>query len=473
VDVMRAAWDLAVLGGGTAGIVAAQTAASLGARVVLVERERPGGDCLWTGCVPSKALLAAARSAHAARSADALGVDVSEPQVRWEGVMAHVQRSIAAIEPHDSASTLRRQGVAVREAHGSVTPDGDVSVDGVPLGARAVLLATGSQPTLPDLPGMAHADPLTSDSVWNLESRPGRLTVLGGGPSGCELAQAFARLGTEVTLVEQADRLLPCEPAAAGAAVAEALGADGVRVRTGAAVTAVQPGSVTAAGTAIPHDRLLVLVGRTPRTAGLGLVEAGVRLDGTGAVVVDAQLRTHHPRMWAAGDVTGPPWLTHLAGVNAGVATSNALLGTRRRADPLVPRVTFTDPEVATVGVSPDRADTDGYRALSFSHPHLDRAIADRRTDGHTTLLVDRRNRLVGASVVGPRAGEALAELTLAIREGLRVRDLVATTHPYPTYGDAGWNAAIQDFRRSLAAPGTRTVTRALLLLRRLRRRST
>jgi len=464
--VVGGVWDLLVIGGGAAGLVGARTAASFGASVLLVEGERTGGDCLWTGCVPSKALLAAASAAADARGAGRLGVHVERVRVDFAGVMAHVRAAITAIEPEDSADALRAAGVQV--AHGTARFTGPATADvgGAAVRFRQALVATGSDPLLPPIPGLRDASPLTSDTVWDLTGLPARLVVLGGGTIGCELGQAFARLGSSVTVVEAAGRLLGAEDADAAALVTEALRRDGATVLTGAPVTAVHGGRVVLEdGRLVPAEAILVALGRRPDTRGLDLHAAGIEVDDRGHVVVDAALRTTHPRVWAAGDVTGHPRFTHVAGVHGSTAASNAVLGLRRRAEVgAIPRVTYTSPEVAAVGVG---AGERGVTVRTVAHDEVDRAVAEGRTAGFARLVTDRRGRLVGATVVGPRAGETLAELTLAVRRGLRAKDLASTMHPYPTFGDGPWNAAIADVRARLAAPVTRTAIGVLSAARR------
>lgn len=453
-------WDLLVVGGGTAGLVAARTAVGFGASVLLVERARTGGDCLWTGCVPSKALLAAAGAAAGARTAGRLGVRVSGVEVDFPAVMAHVHAARTHIEPDDSPASLEAAGVRVVNAEAQLVGPRTVLVAGQRVEPRQVVVAVGSAPLVPDLPGLREVA-LTTDTIWDLTELPRRLVVVGGGSIGCELAQAFARLGSTVTVVEAAGRVLSREDPEASAAVADALRADGVTVRTGVGARAVEGGSVVLdGGERIAADRVLVAVGRRPRTTGLGLDAAGVRLDERGYVHVDDHLRTTNPRVWAAGDVTGHAQLTHVAGVHGSLVTTNAVLGLRRSIDPVVPRVTFTQPEVASVGVTTSDGPT-------VAHIHVDRAIAELDTAGFSRLALDRRGRIVGATVVGPRAGETLAELTLAVRQGLRTRDLAATTHAYPTHGDGVWNAAIADVRDRLGSPGATRATRALATARR------
>ncbi|MDP9428231.1 MAG: FAD-dependent oxidoreductase [Actinomycetota bacterium] len=456
-------WDLLVIGGGTAGMVGAKTAASLGARVLLVERDRTGGDCLWTGCVPSKALLAAADAAAGARAAGRFGIDVGEVRVDFGRVRKHLQAAIETIRPVDSVEALEASGVTVETANAVLTGPDTATVAGRTVRFRYALLATGAAPLLPPIDGLAEADPLTSETVWDLAELPGRLAVLGGGLIGCELGQAFARLGSAVTVLDAADRLLSGETPEASELVTAALRRDGVTVRTGAGVTAVRDAALQLAdGSAVPFDRLLVAVGRRARTDGLGCAAAGVELRENGTVVVDGALRTTNPRIWAAGDLTGHPQFTHTAGVHGSLAAGNALLGLTRQVDLVVPRVTYTSPEVASVGLPP----VEGHSVRRVDHAHVDRAVVEGETEGSTTLVLDRRRRIVGATVVGPRAGEVLGELTLAVRKRLTTTDLAGTTHAYPTYSGAAWDAAVDDVRSRLAGPVTRRVLRAVVRFR-------
>lgn len=470
-------WDLLVVGGGTAGIVGARTAAGYRASVLLVERDRTGGDCLWTGCVPSKALLAVARAAADARSASRYGAHADGVRIDFSSAMAHVRRAIAAVEPTDSPAALRRAGVRVARGTVRLTGTDTADVDGHPVRFRRVLLATGSAPAMPPIPGLAEAGALTSDTIWTLTELPRRLLVLGGGSIGCELGQAFARLGAMVTVVEAAPRLLVREDSDAAALVADALADDGVTVRAGVTVTGIRrAGSAASVLTAVltddsevTFDRVLVAVGRTPCTGGLGLDRAGVELDQHGQVRVDARLRTTCPRVWAAGDLTGYPRFTHTAGVHGSLAATNAILGLRRTVTTAtIPRVTFTQPEVASIGVSAERARAHrGLIVRTVRHTDVDRAVAEGTPVGFTRLVFDRWGHVVGATIVGPRAGESLAEVGLAVRHGMRARDLAGTTHAYPTYADGVWKAAIEQVRARLSQPGAR---KAVRVLRRLRR---
>ena len=473
-------WDLVVVGGGTAGIVAAKTAARFGARVVLAERDRTGGDCLWTGCVPSKALLAAADVAARARSGAALGVYAGPVRVDFPAVMRHVRAAIEHIEPVDSVEALEAAGVTVVHGDAVFTGPSSVRVAQRELRFRRAVLATGAAPTVPPVPGLREARPLTSDTVWDLDDLPRRLVVLGGGSIGCELGQAFGRLGAQVTLVEALPRLLAREDPDAAALVHAGLEQDGVQVLTGHRAIRVDaapaaPGRITVEageGTrTLEFDALLVAVGRTPRTEGLGLDTARIALGERGFVQVDPRLRTTNPRVYAAGDVTPHPQFTHVAGVHGSLAATNAVLGLRRRTDTTaVPRVTYTDPEVAAVGVPTwaDPAEGRAPRVVTRRHDEVDRAVTEGRTDGFARLALAADGKTVaGATLVGPRAGESLAELALAVRRRLTTTALAGTMHAYPTYGDGPWNAAIATVQDRLAAPGTSAALGVLVRVRR------
>lgn len=473
---MRETVDLLVVGGGTAGIVAAKTAGRLGADVLLAERDRTGGDCLWTGCVPSKALLAAAATAQRMRTADRFGIAAVRPEVDFTAVREHVRRAIRTIEPVDSPEALRAAGARVHLGAAVFTGKDTAEIAGEPVRFRHAVLATGSEPALPEIPGLAEADPLTSDSVWQLTELPRSMVVLGGGPVGCELGQAFARLGTEVTLVEAAGRLLPREEPAAGAALTEALRGEGVEVCTGVSVRQASLDTVRVTGPAgvrtLRAERILVAAGRRPRSGGLGLPVAGVRCGPGGHVVVDAKLRTSNPRIYAVGDVTGLLPFTHVAGMHGSVAATNAVLAPLRRVHhESMPWVTFTDPEVAHVGLTEEAGRSrhgPSVRVRVLRHSEVDRAVTDARTGGFTQVVLDRRGRILGATIVAPRAGEMLAELTAALRRGDTLRRLAGAVHPYPTWGDGVWNAALAELAGRLTAPAIRRGTDLLRALRRV-----
>lgn len=464
-----------MIGGGTGGIVASLIGAGLGARVALIERERTGGDCLWTGCVPSKSLLASAGLAHRMRHADRVGLTPVTPTIDFARVMDHVQDVVQTIEPADSPARLRRAGVEVITACARFTAPGQIDADGRELRWRTAIIATGSHPALPAIPGLDALEPLTSDTVWSLRTLPARLVVLGGGPVGCELAQAFARLGSRVTLVETTDRLLGHETARASELIAIRLRDDGVDVRLGAAASETRrapDGSgelllqSPAGGEAVVFDRFLVATGRSPRTDGLGLAAVGVNVDERSAVRVDARLQTSARGIYAVGDVTGILAFTHVAAHHARVATPNALLHARTRVSETVPWVTFTDPEVARVGLTEEQArERWGDRVITaeLDYAELDRAITAGEGYGFAQLIGDPRRRLVGATVAAPGGGEAIAELTAWLDRGARLDDISRTVHAYPTLAEGPARAADQLIADRYSTPRIRAVTRPLL----------
>ncbi|KJS63344.1 dihydrolipoyl dehydrogenase family protein [Streptomyces rubellomurinus] len=473
---MSTPYDLVVIGGGSAGLTAARLAADLGAHVALIERDRLGGDCLWTGCVPSKTLLHAAAQVHAARRAHRYGLTAATGPADWTAVAVRVREAIGRIEPHDSPEALTRLGVEVIRGEARFTGPRTLDADGRIMAFRHALVATGSSPHLPAVPGLAEAGALTSDTVWDLPELPRRLLVIGGGAVGCELGQAFARLGSQVTVVEAEQRLLPTTEPQAADLLQRRLAAEGVTVHTGAVLRSVRPDTAdltTADHTehTLAFDQVLVATGRRPHLAALGLEAGGIRTTDRGFIATDARLRTSNPRVFAAGDVTGRLPFTHVAGVQAGDAVLNALLGLRRHLDyDAMPYAVFTDPEIAQVGLTAARARDrygDAARTRLLPHEEMDRAVTENATDGFTQLVLGPKGRIVGATVVGPRAGEAIVELAHAVRLKWSPGRLAATVHPYPTHADGPWLAALAKARRNLSTPRTRALTSALLGLRR------
>ncbi|MEA2458949.1 MAG: hypothetical protein QOC95_1921, partial [Thermoleophilaceae bacterium] len=469
-------YDLVVIGGGTAGLVASRTAAGLGARVVLIDRDErgPGGDCLWTGCVPSKALIAAADLAHRIRTAGSVGIDPREPEIDFARVMAHVHGARAAIEPEDSAESLRRDGVEVMAGSARFTGPGQVDVDGTGIRYRSALIATGSRPVTPDLDGLAAAGPLTNETVWDLREQPARLAILGGGPIGCELGQAFQRLGTQVTIVEQVGTVLSKEEPEAQQLIAARLRADGVDLRLAATAVRVDGGRtlVVQAGGAeqrVEFDRILVAAGRSPETAGLGLDAVGVEVDDRGAVRVDDRLATTAKGVYAAGDAVGALPFTHVAGYHGRTVAANALLHTRARVSyESVPWTTFTDPEVGRVGMTEAQARErfgDGVAAVTSDYAHNDRAITAGDPHGFAKLVADPKGRLVGATVAAPHGGESIAELAAWVRAERKIADVSQTVHAYPTFSEGQARAADDYLRQKYLTPRVRRFTKPALAL--------
>jgi len=455
-------------------------AASVGARVALVERDRTGGDCLWTGCVPSKSLIASARLAERMRSAGELGLAGVEPEIELGRVMDRVRDAIATIEPHDSPERLRAEGVDVIAGQGRFEDARTLAVGDRRLRFRAAILATGSEPMLPPVADLESAAVSTTDTIWDLRELPSRLIVLGGGPIGCELGQAFGRLGSHVVMVELADRLLEDEEPEASALIAERLAGEGVDVRLGTTPTGVRGGAGDRAEMmlegpngpgAVAFDRVLIATGRRPRTADLGLEAAGVEVDRSGAVVVDDRLRTTAAGIYAAGDVTARLPFTHVAAHHARVASVNALFGSRRTVDETIPWVTFTDPEVARVGLSEAQArERWGARAqvARSEYSGLDRAVTDARAYGFALLVADPRRRLVGATVAAPGGGEAIAELAARVRNREKIDSVSTTVHAYPTLAEGPARAADEHLRRRYSSRRYRVLARSVLGARRL-----
>jgi pyruvate/2-oxoglutarate dehydrogenase complex dihydrolipoamide dehydrogenase (E3) component len=471
-------WDFVVIGGGTAGLVASRTAASFGARVLLIERDRLGGDCLWTGCVPSKSLIAAAHATATAQQSALLGIRARDVAVDFRAVMNHVQAAIGTIAPVDSAESLELDGVTVLHEDAEFINESTLIAGDQEIRFRQAMIATGGRPRRLEVEGADTVTTLTSESVWDLDTLPERLLVVGGGAIGCELGQAMARLGSRVTLVQRGQRLIPKESAEAEAIISAALTADGVDVRTSAIVQRVVSSDGSAGsvhlddGTLVEFDRVLVALGRTPNTSSLGLEKANVDTDEHGRVLIDDHLRTSNSRIWAAGDVTPLPPFTHTAGVNGSIAASNAILGLRRKVDRrVIPRVTFTQPEVAAVGLQAADSVASQHRVVTVDHRHLDRAIAESATVGFTQIITDRAGVLLGATIVGPRAGESLAEVTIAVKNRLTASQIAGTTHPYPTFNDAVWNACVSIVRDRLSDGLLRRVISTMFAIRRARMR--
>ena len=451
--------NMVVIGAGAAGLVTSLIASTVKAKVTLVEAHKMGGDCLNFGCVPSKALIKSAKAAQMMREADHYGLNATNPKFDFKKVMARVHGAIAAIEPNDSVERYTGLGVDVVEGYAKIVDPWTVEIkrhDGEMqrLTTKSIVIATGAAPFVPPLPGIEAAGYLTSDTLWDemakRDALPARMVVLGGGPIGCELAQAFARLGSKVTLVQRAPQVMTREDADVASLAAEALATSGVDVLTGHDALRCDGKTLIVAKdgveTPIAFDDLLVAVGRAARLEGFGLEELGIETDKT--VAVNEYLETKYPNILAAGDVAGPYQFTHTASHTAWYASVNALFGLVRKfkADfSVIPWVTYIDPEVARVGLNEQEAKEQGiaHDVTIFPLHELDRAITDSATTGFVKLLtVPGKDKILGVTIIGDHAGEVIGEYVLAMRHGLGLNKILSTIHAYPTMIEANKFAA-------------------------------
>jgi pyruvate/2-oxoglutarate dehydrogenase complex dihydrolipoamide dehydrogenase (E3) component len=438
----RPGFDLAIIGAGASGLIAARFAAQLGARVALVERDRIGGDCTWTGCVPSKSLIRVAKAAHELRTADRFGLARAAVAVDMSRVREYVYRKVQDIYEPTSPQALEREGIVVVLGAASFVDQRTLHVGDRTIAARHYLVCTGASPVTPSIPGLGETPHYTYTNVFELQRLPESLIVIGGGPLGMELSQAFRRLGSQVTIV--APQLLPRDDPAAGNVIARVFAREGVRWTPGRATRVyLDNGQIvvsTDSGCEARGTDLLVAAGRRPNVTGLALDRAGVTYSDRG-IPVDDRLRTSIPHIYAAGDVLGGEQYSHIAGWQAFEATRNALLpgSASGRPNPMA-WVTFTDPEVAQVGLSEAAARErlgDAATIASWDIVRVDRAKCDDEEDGFIKLMADRRGVLVGATIVASRAGEMSGELSVAIAHGLTVGDVATAVHAYPTYTTA------------------------------------
>ena len=442
-------YDLVIIGGGSVGLTAAGFAIQLGARVALVEKHRLGGECTWTGCVPSKTLVKVAKVAHQMRAADHYGLPPVEPEVDLKSVMAHVRAVIADVYHEESPDTLRADGIDVFLGAARFLDPHTLVAGETTLIARYVLIATGAHPIIPPIAGLDGVDCMTYETIWNLEVLPRHLLVVGAGPMGCEMAQAFRRLGADVTLVTSRERVLPRDDPAASLVLGEVLEAEGIDLRYNArAERAWQDENdihLVAGDDELVGDALLVAVGRRPNVDGLDLEKAGVTYS-TEGIQVDDNLRTSQRHIYAAGDSIGRHQFTHYAGWQAVIAVRNALLPAASKGIPeRVPWTTFTDPEVAHVGLTEAQARArfgDEVKTYELPMERVDRARAEGDTAGFIKLVHKKDGTLLGATIVAGRAGEMIHEWIVALDRGLKVSDLADAIHVYPTYSTANWQAA-------------------------------
>ena len=448
--------NLIVIGAGSAGLVAAYIAAAVNARVTLIEKDRMGGDCLNTGCVPSKALIKSARVAALIRRAGEFGIKAPAPEVDFPLVMGRVRAVINQIKPHDSVERYKSLGVECIQGEARITSPWTVAVNGRTLSARSLIIATGARPFIPPIPGLAEIDYLSSDNLWQLNVLPERLLALGGGPVGCELAQAFQRLGSRVTQVEREARLLAREDPEIAGLIQRRFADEGVDIRAGhQAREVVQKDGrqwliCEHAGQTveIEFDRILCAVGRAPNSAGFGLEELGVKLNPDRTICVNEKLQSSIPNIYACGDVAGPYQFTHTAAHQAWYAAVNALFGRFKRfkADyTVIPWATFTDPEVARVGLNEQDARRQGvrYEVTHYGLEELDRAITEGEARGVVKVLTaPGRDKILGATIVGEHAGELITEYISAMRQGFGMNKILGTIHIYPTLSEANKFAA-------------------------------
>ncbi len=447
--------NLVVIGAGAGGLVSAYIAATVRAKVTLIEAGKMGGDCLNTGCVPSKALIRSARLAHEMRTAANYGLVAAEPQLEFGALMKRVNAIIAQIEPADSVERYTELGVDVRKGYAKIVDPWTVEIDGRDrITARSIIVAAGGEPLVPDIPGLHEAGYLTSETMWDAlaarDAMPERIAILGGGPIGTEMAQAFSRLGARVTQIERGPRILPHEDEEVSAFIEARLRAERVDIRTDHEAVRCE-GKVLVVRSAeheerIAFDEIIVAVGRQARLTGYGLEELGIATGKT--ITINDHLETNFPNIFAVGDVAGPFQFTHFAAHQAWYAAVNALFGGLRRfrADySVMPWVTYTDPEAAHVGLTETMANEQGvkYEIVRYELGHLDRAVTESANAGFVKLLVrPGKDRILGVTIVAQNAGEMLAEYVLAMKQGIGLNKILGTVHAYPTMSEANKYAA-------------------------------
>lgn len=464
--------DICIIGGGSAGLSIAAGASQMGAEVVLVEGSKMGGDCLNYGCVPSKSLLAAGKAAKLAMAAERLGIGLGPPRIDFRAVHDHVADVIATIAPHDSVARFEGLGVRVIEAMARFVGPNEIEAGDVRIRAKRFVVATGSRPFVPPIPGLEDVPYLTNETVFDLTERPGHLIIIGGGPIGCELGQAFRHLGARVSIAEMASIMPKDDPELVDLLRTHLLG-DGVELFEQSKVMAVEK---TQDGLAvrlrcgeeelrIEGTHLLVAAGRRASLEGLDLDAAGVAYD-RGGIKVDRRLRTSNRKIYAAGDVAGGFQFTHIAGYHAGIIIKNALFRLPAKTDDrAVPWVTYTTPELAHVGMTEAeaRGTTADLRILRWPFSDNDRAQTERNTEGLIKVITNKRGKVMGATILGAHAGELIQPWILAISQGLKVSALATMIAPYPTLGEAGKRAAGSFYTESLFSARTKRIVRFLL----------
>lgn len=459
--------DLCIIGAGSGGLSLAAAASQLGLDVVLIEKGRMGGDCLNTGCVPSKALIAAARRAHQIRTSGAFGIVPSEPQIDYRQVNAHVHEVIAAIAPNDSVERFTGLGVKVIQARAAFADKSTVRAGDTLVRARRFCIATGSSPLVPPIAGLDRAPHFTNETIFDNDRQLGHLIVIGGGPIGLEMAQAHARLGMQVTVLEGLKALGKDDPELADV-VLKKLAEEGIAVREGTTVGQVEHRMgvvrVHVAGPNGPEviegNNILVATGRTPNVDGLNLEAAGIAYDRSG-IKVSSSLLTSNSRVYAIGDVTGGLQFTHVANYHAGIVLKRICFNLPAKVTTdHIPWVTFTDPELANVGLREDEARKRHGTISVYRWPYYenDRAQAERATEGFVKVITDKRGRIVGAAIVGAQAGELIQMWSLAISKGMKIADVSQWIAPYPTFGEVNKRAAFRYYASKAGNPLVRSV---------------
>lgn len=444
-------YNMVVIGAGSAGLVTAYISSAVKAKVALVEKNKMGGDCLNTGCVPSKAIIKSAKLAQQMKNADKYGLEISKPQIDFKKVMGRVHKVIEKIEPHDSVERYTSLGVDCFNGAAKIISPWKVKVGDKTLTTKNITIATGASPFVPPLPGVDQITPLTSENLWSLETLPQKLIVLGGGPIGCEMAQSFSRLGSEVTQIEMHERLMGIEDPEVSEIIEENFKSEGVQVLTnhkakeikvedGKKLLLVESGSEIKE---IAFDQILFAVGRRPNVKGFGLEEIGVRLRPNGTIEANEYMQTNFPNIYVCGDVTGPYQLTHTASYQAWFCSVNALFGKFKKFKvdySVIPWATYSDPEVATVGINETTAKKEGipYELTTYGIDDLDRAIADSEDNGLVRVLTKPgTDKIIGATIVSQHASDLLLEFIAAMKHGFGLDKILGTIHIYPTMGEA------------------------------------
>lgn len=445
-------YNLIAIGAGAGGLVSTYIGAAVKAKVALIERHKMGGDCLNTGCVPSKALLRSAKMISYAKRAEEFGFKSTTVEFDFADVMARVQDVVKAIEPHDSVERYESLGVNCYTGDAKIIDAHTVEVNGEKLTSRAIIVSTGARPLVPPIPGLKDIDYLTSDNLWDLKELPKRLTVLGGGPIGAEMAQAFARLGSQVTIVEMAPQILMREDEEVIEQAVEQFEKDGITILTSHKAKAFEKGKVICEHegneVVVEFDEVILALGRRANVTGFGLEELGVKISDNGTIEANPYLQTNIPSIYVCGDVTGPYQFTHAAAHQAWYASVNALFAPFKKFKvdySVIPWATFTDPEVARVGLNEKDAIAQNipYEVTKYGIDDLDRAIADSSAHGFVKVLtVPGKDKILGATIVGHHAGDIIAEYVMAMKHGLGMNKILGTIHIYPTLAEANKFAA-------------------------------